>query len=359
MQKFMEFPSGPVPLGSSFYINRPPIEELVYEEITKPGSVIRIKAPTKMGKSSLLLRIINYAQQRQYQTVLIDLTQADQSVFTNTDKFLRWFAANVSYQLELPAKLDEYWDEDIGSQISCTIYWQNYLLKKVEQPLVLAINEVNRLFEYSRVAQDFLSLLRGWHEEAKQKLILQKQRLVVVHSTEVYIPLNINQSPFNVGLPIKLPCFSKEQIQELAQICGLEWCDKEQEVEQLINMVGGHPYLVRLCLYHLVQPCLNQERIMSLPEILMQAPTQSGIYSEYLRHHLTTLEESPELAEAFQQIVNSEQPVQLKPVLAYKLESMGLVSLNGNYCQPACDLYRLYFRSQNLVNSPIFSDTLV
>ncbi|NEP63398.1 MAG: hypothetical protein F6K31_41945 [Symploca sp. SIO2G7] len=69
--------------------------------------------------------------------------------------------------------------------------------------------------------------------------ILQRLRLVVVHSTEVYIFLNVNESPFNVGVPIELPEFTQEQVRELAQQYELD-CTVS-EVEQLQGLVGGHP----------------------------------------------------------------------------------------------------------------------
>lgn len=43
----LEFPSGTVPLNSRFYIERPPIEEQVFREVGKPGSLIRIRAPDR------------------------------------------------------------------------------------------------------------------------------------------------------------------------------------------------------------------------------------------------------------------------------------------------------------------------
>ena len=48
------FPNGAVALGSPFYIKRSAIEEQVYAEISKPGALVRIKAPQEMGKTSLL-----------------------------------------------------------------------------------------------------------------------------------------------------------------------------------------------------------------------------------------------------------------------------------------------------------------
>jgi len=294
-----------------------------------------------MGKSSLLLRIIAHAAALGHQIVSLDMNQAEEAVFASLDKFLRWFCTNISWQLKLEANLDDYWDTDIGSKISCTIYFQEYILKQIKNPLVLVLNEVNQIFEHPPIAREFLPLLRSWHEEAQYNEILGKLRLVVVHSTEVYIPLKINQSPFNVGLPIKLPEFTIAQVQDLALRYGLDWVDGKH-AKQLMSMVGGHPYLVSLALYHLCREGVT------LKQVLQKASTLDGIYSNHLRHHLAMLRQYPELSQAMQQVVTTPQSVCLEAITAYKLESMGLVKLDGNQVTPSCNLYRLFFREQLL-----------
>jgi hypothetical protein len=340
----LDVPSGPVPLNSFFYIERPPIEERTYAEIAKPGSLIRIKAPKQTGKTSLMQRILTHARQTiGVHTVLISFQLADSHVFTSLDKFLRWFCANASRQLNIEPRLDDYWDEDIGSKVSCTLYFQEYLLRKIDSPVVCALDEVNRIFEYPDISGDFLPLLRSWYEDAAELEIWQKLRLLVVHATEAYIPLDINQSPFNVGLAIKLPEFTLAQVQDLAIRHGLDWAKGEvgaQTLAPLVAMIGGHPYLVRLALYHLAR----QE--VTLEHLLHEAPTIGGIYSNYLRYHLANLQEHPELATAFKRVLTATEDVQLEAISAYKLESMGLVKLEGNHVVPSCELYRLYFCEQ-------------
>ncbi|MDJ0900049.1 MAG: AAA-like domain-containing protein [Xenococcus sp. MO_188.B8] len=341
----VEFPIGPVPLNSPFYIERYPLEELAKKEIEQPGSVVRIKAPIKMGKSSLFARIIAHAQNLGYKTVSLDFQQADNSVFANLEQFLRWFCANISRQLGLKPILDDYWDRDMGSKVSCTIYFETYLLEQINSPLVLTLNEVNRVFEHPQIAQEFLPLLRFWHEQAKQVEVFSKLRLMVVHSTEIYVSLNLHQSPFNVGLTLKLPEFTWEQVQKLALLHGLNWAEGEvgkQRLDKLLTMIGGHPYLVRVALYHL------SRSEVTLEELLQKAPTQEGIYSDYLRTHLAKVEQDPELTAALKKLIAAKQSIQLQPILAYKLESMGLVKLNGDQCTLSCQLYRLYFEAQNL-----------
>lgn len=351
----LDFPSGPVPLGSPFYINRPPLEELVYAEIMQPGCLVRIKAPRKMGKSSLLNRIIAYAKVQGYKTVSLDFQEADEAVFASLDKFLRWFCINISRQLNLAPNLDDYWDAEMGSKVSCKFYFEGYLLEQIDSPIVLALNEVHRVFEHPNIAQDFLPMLRFWHEVAKQDRTWQKVRLVVVHTTEIYIPLKLNQSPFNVGLTVPLPPFTIAQVQNLAIEYGIDWAASSsgaQRLAALQTMIGGHPYLINLALYHLCQ------EEMTLLELLQTASTPSGIYSQHLRELLTLLQADPQLMSAMQEVVMADESVQfdagaprgaaLSAIAAYKLESMGLVQLDGNQARASCELYRLYFSQQLL-----------
>lgn len=334
-----EFPEGPVAPNSPFYVERPPIESDCYKEILKPGSLIRIRGPRKMGKTSLLNRVLAYATQQNYQVVRINLRKAEKTVFTSLNKFLRWFCLNVSRQLNLEPKLDDYWDEEIGSKVSCTGYFETHLLEQLETDLVLGLDEIDTVFNYPHIAEDFLALLREWHEEAMIQESWQKLRLVIAHSTEVYISLNIHQSPFNVGLPLRLPKFNQQQVETLAQLHGLPWTVAETQL--LIAMVGGHPYLIRLALYHLAR----QE--ITLQQLLQDAPTHAGVYSDHLRCCLGNLKQQPELAFALKQVVTAQSPIQLKSVTVYQLDSMGIVHLNGNQVTPSCELYRQYF-STNL-----------
>ncbi len=327
------YPSGSIALDSPYYIKRTPVEEQAYEEIGKPGALLRIKAPQEMGKTSLLLRILDYANRQGYRTVSLNLEQIDQAILSDLNRFLRWLCANVTYQLKLEPRLDDYWDEDIGTKISSTLYFQEYLLEQINEPFVLALDEVNRIFEHPQIAKDVLPLLRSWHEEAKRVTSWQKLRLIVVHSTEIYVPLQVKQSPFNVGLPIQLHGFSLEQVQQLAQCYGIKWKD-EQEARQLMDLVEGNPALVNIALYHL------HRTEISLPQLLETASTTTGIYNYHLQRHWATLEEQPELLLAWNSVINASEPVLIEPIIAYKLSSMGLIKHLGNKVIPSCDLYR-------------------
>ncbi len=184
----------------------------------------------------------------------------------------------VSRQLKLENKLNEYWDTDIlGSNDNCTVYFEEYLLVQTTTPIVLGLDEVDRIFPYTEVVEDFLGMLRSWHEKAKISDVWQKLRLVMAHSTEVYIPLDMNQSPFNAGVPVELLEFDSQQIHDLAGVHDLDWGDVQ--LRELIWAIGGHPYLVRLAMYEV--SCGK----ISLTQLLENSASESGIYSNHLRKH--------------------------------------------------------------------------
>ncbi|MDB9527524.1 AAA-like domain-containing protein [Oscillatoria sp. CS-180] len=336
-------PSGPVPLNSSLYIQRLPLETIAFHELEQPGCLLKIKAPRRMGKSSLLNRLLAHSSTRGHRTVKLNLQEVDEACFASLDKFLRWFCANLSGQLGLPSQVDALWDDDMGSKVNCKLYIERCVLANLTAPLVLGIDELNRIFEYAAIANDFLPMVRVWYEQSKDDSLWQKLRLVLVHGTDFYVPLKINQSPFNVGLSIVLPSFTLAQLHELAHQYGLTSLTQGQgpwHLKALHHLTNGHPYLASLVFYALQQPQT------SLAEILETAATPIGIYRQHLQRYLATLQSDPELADVYSKVVNAEEGVRLDAIAAYRLESFGLIRFENDLFKPACELYRLYFQNQ-------------
>ncbi|HBL13782.1 MAG TPA: hypothetical protein DD379_20780, partial [Cyanobacteria bacterium UBA11162] len=157
---------------------------------------------------------------------------------------------------------------------------------------------------------DFFGMLRAWHEDSKILDNWKKLRLIVSHSTEVYIPLNINYSPFNVGLTIQLPEFTPAQVAELARKYGHSL--SQAEVSLLINMVGGHPGLIK-------QPFIELKKAndITLEHLLSNATTDAGLYGNHLRKRWLELEDNPMLMAAMREVVHATNGVQLESKLAY------------------------------------------
>ena len=331
----------------SSYVERPPIEQICFESLMQPGALVRIKAPALMGKTQLMEYTLDRLAAQDVRTAVLSFELADRQVhFSNLDRFLRWFCINLSLELGVPNAIDDYWDEaGVGSKVSCTNYIEGYLLASSDtdsaqanqHPLVLCLDDVDLLFPYPEIYADVFGLLRSWHEKARRRKRWKKLRLCIVHATDVYIQLNINQSPFNVGVPLELPEFTLPQILALAQQHGVS---ADVDLTPLIDWVGGHPYLLEL-----VFGALKRSG-QTLAELLQTAPTEAGIFAHHLREHWLGVRDNPDLVQTLRQVMSVSHPVQIESVQAYPLQRMGLIRLQGNQAEPRCRLYRSYLMAQ-------------
>jgi transcriptional regulator with XRE-family HTH domain len=323
------------PLQFPFYIERPPIEDRCTAAILQPHSLIRIKSPRQMGKTLLMDCILDRAAQQGYRTLKINLQSADEAVFGDLDTLLRWMCNKISRKLQLQIIANEFWSDIFGSKDNCTAFLEEQILPLADLPLALGLDDVDRIFEYPQIAADFFGLLRSWYEESGMGQ-WAKLRMVIAHSTEIYIPLRSDESPFNVGLPIDLPEFTPEQIQRLVDHYELAW--ETSEILRLMEMVGGHPYLIDLALDY-----LNQHP--GLSDFLALAPTEAPPYGHHLRSLRNRVKHQPALVTALQTLVRSDVAVELPPEISFQLCSMGLAIRQGNKIAPRCQLYRRFFGS--------------
>jgi transcriptional regulator with XRE-family HTH domain len=348
-------PGGQIPLDSIFYIDRPIVESLCYEAIQQPGAMLNIRAPKQMGKTSLMTRILAYAKTLGYKTVSLHLQLADGEILRNLEQFLKWFCARVSKQLDLPDAIAlwaiaSFYNNSLGSKSNTTDYFEDVILANLNRansprknrPLVIAIDEFNRLFAYPDIAREFLQLLRTWSERAKARVgdsnLWHNLRLVTVHSTEIQMPVSIDKSLLNTGLAIDLPEFTHAQVQELANRWGEEIT--AEQIEQLITLLGGHPYRLQSAFYHLHQ------QTITLEQLLENSSIAAVIYADHLESQWWNLLRYPDLLPLFTEIVNQSSPLDCDAVQAGQLCNMGLVRLYGRMANLRCELFRLFFRDR-------------
>jgi len=325
----LESPEGAVPLGSPFYIPRSPQEEQAYRDLARPHALLRIKSPHAMGKSSLLMRVMAKARDQGNRTATIDLGRCDRQFFESSRAFLLWLSAMVGRELKVKAKPTDDWDDLFGPNMNCSDFFEAHLLR---EPLVLALDNFDRIFAHYSIDVELCGLLRAWHEEGKYNPVWANLRLVLAYSMESYTPKDINQSPFNVGTPVFVEEFTAAEAQALGQRHGLETA----AVAALMEQVQGHPLLLRQDVYGLAQGGLD------LATLLRLAPTEAGTFGGHLRRLLGRLEQQPELRSSVVELVRSE-PQRFDTATSLRLEGLGLVRRLGNGLVLRNPLYRAYF----------------
>jgi hypothetical protein len=332
----LEMPEGTMDPQSTFYIERDG-DRIALEAIQRQGVTITIKAPRQMGKSSLLMRIMDGAARQEKRVAFLDFQLFDHAGLTDADTFYRQFCLWLTDELELEDKVDDYWRQPLGNSQRCTRYVSRHLLKSLNSPVLFAMDEVDSIFE-TDFRSDFFGMLRSWHNSRRAGSIWKNFDLALVTSTEPYQLIeNLNQSPFNVGEIIELTDFSPDQLADLNRRHGSP-VDPAAE-EQLLALLGGHPYLTRRALY------LVASQRLTVNDLFNQAIDDHGPFGDHLRHHAFRLHGQPDLIEGLRQVIS--QNICPDERVFFRLRGAGLVRrTTGETVLPRCQLYATYFRER-------------
>jgi hypothetical protein len=331
----LELPEGTMDPESQFYVERP-ADGVALGTIQRQGVTITIKGPRQMGKSSLLIRTIDAAMQAGKQVAFLDFQIFNLEALADAEVFYRQFCTILTESLGLAERLEEFWQAGVGNNQRCTRYMQNYVLKELGSPLVLAMDEVDRIFD-AEFRSDFFSMLRSWHNNrALPTMRIWKQfDLALVTATEPYhLIANLNQSPFNVGEVILLSDFTLEQVVELNQRHGSPLV--VGQVKQLYGLLSGHPYLVRRALY------LVASQQLGFTELVAQAAKDQGPFGDHLRYHLFRIYDKKDLVQGLVQVIRNTTCSDERT--ARLLTAAGLIKSEGQQYLPRCQLYADYFQ---------------
>lgn len=333
LKRRLEMPEGTMDLESQFYVERAG-DAIALETVRRQGVTLTIKAPRQMGKSSLLIRSMEVARKAGKRVAFLDFQLFDKTALTDGDRFFQQFCAWLTDELELTDRVEEYWSSPLGNSQRCTRYMQRYLLKEVDSPLLLAMDEVESVFD-TDFRSDFFSMLRSWHNNRATTPIWKQLDLALVTSTEPYqLIADLNQSPFNVGQVIELTDFPPEQVADLNQRHGNPL--NVAEVQQLISLLNGHPYLVRRALY------LVASGQLSVAGLFADAVADRGPFGDHLRHHLFRMNDKADLIQGMLQVIRNRTCSDER--VFFRLRGAGLVQREGKTVLPRCQLYADYFQ---------------
>jgi hypothetical protein len=328
----LEIPGGSLRPDSRFYIERP-ADRVAYEAIAQQGVTLTIKGPRQMGKSSLLLRMVHTAIDLGKRVAVLDFQLFDRTTLHDDETFFRHFCVWLTAELELENQVETFWAIPLGNPQRCTRYVGRYLLPTLGAPLVLAMDEVDTIFD-TAFRSDFFSMLRSWHNYRALQPIWRQLDLALVTSTEPYqFVSNRNLSPFNVGEGIDLLDFTPEQVAELNQRHGVPL--DADTVQRLFALIGGDPFLVRRALY------LVASRRLTVNELFAKAIEDHGPFGDHLCRHLFRLHDDCELLESLRQVLTRQTCADERTF--FRLRGAGLVRRDGRAVVPRLPLYAAYF----------------
>ncbi len=317
-QFFIEPPFGTMHPDSPFYIERK-ADSFCQMQLGQDSSyevTLFIQAPRQMGKSSLMRRTINLAHtQHGKESVFIDFQKFPAHHFKNQDEFLKSLCLMIGDALDIPQAIDRYWSGGQTNIVKCSRYLSDHIMPHLENSLILAMDEVERLM-ISPFSSDFFAMLRTWHNERYFDENLARISLFLTSSTDPLLLIdNPNQSPFNVAETIALQDFTQHEVEELN--LRHESPLSLAQIRDVMDLVGGHPFLIRLALYLLAIGKFD------LGTLLAQATEDNGPFGDHLRHYHRRTINQPEMRQALTMILHNQTYEEND--IFYRLNDAGLI----------------------------------
>jgi hypothetical protein len=328
------FETGAVGLDSPYYVRRQ-ADDRVAKLVRDRGVTVLIKGPRQVGKTSLLARGQAMAKSDGQSTLYVDFQLIDEAHFASLRSILFYFAHRMAREFRTTLKPAELWDDILGSPESLTIFVEQAVLENPKARVTLCLDEVDRIFQFP-FRNGFFAMLRAWHNTRSRSELWNRLNLLIGHSTEPALFIDdINQSPFNIGEVFRLFDFSRVEVERLNEING--WPVRTSVgLGDLMNLVGGHPYLIRQSLYVL------RTGISGIEELKRVAVGDNGPFGDHLRRLLWALRDRERMRAALKQIIRDECCADEADF--QRLKSAGLVQGESRQsASPRCDLYRQYF----------------
>ena len=326
----LAYPSGAVRLNDRFYVERKADADLRYA-LAQAGQTITIRGARQVGKTSLLVRGVQQSREtKQAHVVYIDLQEVDPSFLSSYDAFLHMLAEWIVDELELdPDCVERVWRSRLGAARKLRRLIERELLPKLDGTLLFAFDEIDRLL-LTDFYNNFFALLRSWHNLRSRSAIWERVTIIMAISTEPYLLIDdLHQSPFNVGERIFVDDFLPAESAELNKRHQSPL--SSAELEQLHQLLNGHPFLTRVAFYTIVRDRLRW------PQFTRLVASAQTPFLGHLQHIDLLLQRDARLMDGFGRILHN-QPINDEHT-RFRLLKSGLIKDD----RVRCDLYQQHF----------------
>jgi len=226
-------PTGTLRLDDRYYIRRP-ADAAIARVAASNGETLVIKGARQVGKSSLLVRYVGACRQAGKRVAFVDFQAMSDAQVADYPAFLQRVLGVLLRRMDLPA--DNLPAVESGLDVSDLV--ESRILERIEQPVVFAFEEVDRVL--GRPWQkDFFAMLRTWHNR-RWEPDWARVDLAMVIATEPYLLVDsADQSPFNVGELVHLGPFSPAAVGELNDRYGAPL--SASQCRALFDLTHGQP----------------------------------------------------------------------------------------------------------------------
>ncbi|MEM7552813.1 MAG: AAA family ATPase [Cyanobacteria bacterium P01_A01_bin.84] len=334
---------GSLPMDAPTYVVRS-ADRYLYKALRR-GEFCYILNPRQMGKSSLMVRMINYLNNQGFSCGAIDLTRIGSENIT-PDQWYRGLTAELwrSFSLLRKVNLKTWWQEreDISPVQRLSQFIEEVLLVEIAQQddnlpknLVIFIDEIDNILGLNFTVNDFFAVIRSCYNQ--RSINPEYRRLTWVLfgvATPGNLITNHERTPFNIGQSIQLEGFREHEAQPLLQGLAENVSNPQTVLKEVLSWTNGQPFLTqKICqlIRNSSSPIPNNREAESI-EDLVRTKIIENWESQDQPEHLRTIrdrliksKQSARLLELYRQILHQEEVVAVDSSEERELLLSGLV----------------------------------
>ncbi|MEM7714340.1 MAG: AAA-like domain-containing protein, partial [Cyanobacteria bacterium P01_A01_bin.68] len=350
-----------LPVDAPSYIQRK-ADKKFYQKLQE-GQFCYVLNSRQMGKSSLRVQTMQRLQKEGTVCAAIDLTGIGK---VSQEQWYGGIVYNLSESCQLEDKFDfdwqEWWEkhQTVLSPVQCFgLFIEKVLLDKIQQPIVIFVDEIDKVLSQDFSADDFFGLIRFFQNQRVDNPIFKRLTFALLGvATPGDLVIDKSQTPFNIGEAIELNGFQMDEVKPL--IKGLEgrFNHPQRVVEEILNWTGGQPFLTqKLCNLMLEESKKdNPGSVKQVVKSRIIENWESQDDPEHLRtirdRILSSEQKAGYLLELYQQIQQNREITAKKNLEVSELILSGLVVQKQNKLRIYNRIYQQVF-NQNWVEAQL------
>ncbi|MBA3546490.1 MAG: AAA-like domain-containing protein [Nannocystis sp.] len=315
------------PYNQAWHIGRQEEERTALNYLDQPGAPVVLWGPEKFGKTWSAQYLTNCVLQQDggdCRVIAINLDTFDHESRADYPSFIRELAFQIVGSLGGPEDwVPTLWRSHGSVNQKLGRLMRENVLPMAHTRVIMALDRVDAVWGLP-FKDDCFGMLRAWAQDER----MAKLRFILgISTTPRRLIDRPTQSPFNLTPPIVLGDFTRPQIQQLAQLYGLDWQGRDFDV--LTDLIGGHPYLIRHVMHR-----ANLVGAAGVDDLLDEG---TSLFDDFLQRYARRLHNSPELLAGIRRL-RSETLSELDPEISTRLEAAGLA------VEEKVGFYRLRYR---------------
>ncbi|MEM6398718.1 MAG: AAA-like domain-containing protein [Cyanobacteria bacterium P01_D01_bin.116] len=240
-----------LPVNAPSYVQRQADEEF-YQKL-QAGKFCYVLNSRQMGKSSLRVQTMQRLQKQGTVCAAIDLTGIGK---VTEEQWYGGIVYNLSESCQLEDKFNFDWrvwwqkHQTILSPVQClNQFIEKVLLAKIQQPIVIFVDEIDKVLSQDFSLDDFFALIRFFQNQRVDNPIFERLTFALLGvATPGDLITNKTQTPFNIGEAIELHGFKIDEVEPLIDGLQGRFDSPKKVMAEILYWTGGQPFLTqKLC----------------------------------------------------------------------------------------------------------------